>query len=318
MNLLTIQGIPTMADFQSLTFEELLPRFLRSRQEMNLRWCSLTNYDCFSKAMLRERPSQHVDDFTEEQLREMITLHSRSTAMDMAVMLRWAFKYKLIATDVTRTVFDAVRREEWSPPDYWTPVESHSFYNGTTTEYKAAFALALFAGIRPFEVVRIRWEQIDTIGRRIRIEPAVAKTRRMRLIDGKKPAEGGVPTILWAQLALHRQPSGFVFPRREGSTEQQAVSLWNQVRREIAERAMVRLPRNVFRHTFATYMVALTGNPAFAARVLGHCDLYMLARHYDGVATARDAEDFFRPRPVLGLPAPREEDSLHPGNNPAS
>lgn len=133
--------------------------------------------------------------------------------------------------------------------------------------------------------------------RYIMLPPDVAKTGYKRIIEG-------VPTILWAQLALYQRDSGEIIPRlsKGKAPESLNVPRWIHERREAAMRASVTLGHDILRHTFATYFVALRGDPGPAVKVMGHCSLRLLAKHYDGVATRAEAEAFFSPPRRLALP----------------
>lgn len=154
--------------------------------------------------------------------------------------------------------------------------------------HRAAFALALFAGLRPEEIAGegkpwIRWESINEIEQSIRVPAECAKTKRARFIEGLPPA-------LWEWLA-----SVPVAERADTVAVAQSQRACRVARRILG---LDRWPQDVLRHTFATYAVALTGDPSRVSLWLGHeGSVGLLHRHYRGLATRAQADAFFGLRP---------------------
>lgn len=280
-----------------LTLAELTRRFLASRRERNLRETTVVNYASWTRAVAREYGQRPAAAFTVEDFHSLLAAHSRSYGETWKAMWRWAVYEHLVPVDVTAGVIRRHVHGDSKPPAYLSPSEAQRFYAAIRDEFKAPFALAMYAGLRPMEVCRIDWSAINIRERRIRIEPAVSKIRRARFIED-------VPTILWAQLALYEQHEGPLIPRcaQGGSQERPNMQFWINERARAGAVAHVPLAHDVLRHSFATYFVAHTGSPDRVAKILGHHDLRMLATHYDGVATKQEAEQYFHPKPILGLP----------------
>ena len=81
------------------------------------------------------------------------------------------------------------------------------------------------------------------------------------------------------------------------TSEEQAVILWMAERQRAAVATGVTLGHDILRHTFATHYVALTQDLGKAAKILGHYKIHTLVAHYDGVATKRQAREYFRAKP---------------------
>jgi integrase len=156
---------------------------------------------------------------------------------------------------------------------------------GAAHEWRAALALMLFAGLRVDEVAGmakppLTWRAIDVVGKTLHVPAEVAKTGRARLLQGLPPA-------LWAWLGTPGPDGARLCPGRSGS-----AVLW-------AKKQLPRpWPTNALRHTFATYAVALTGEPDRVAGWLGHeGGARLLHAHYAGLARRAEAEAFFALRP---------------------
>lgn len=151
--------------------------------------------------------------------------------------------------------------------------------------WRSCLALMLFAGLRVDEVAGegkppLLWRSINVSEKTIRVPGECSKTGRARLLQG-------LPPTVWAWL----QPQADEVRICPGQSEN-AVR-WCQ------PRLARKWPKNALRHTFATYAVALTGEPDRVAGWLGHeGGSRLLHGHYAGLARKAEAEAFFALRPV--------------------
>lgn len=157
-----------------------------------------------------------------------------------------------------------------------------------------AFAAQNFAGIRPEEVAprditkpRLEWSAFLIAERIVRVPAEVAKNRRSRLIEG-------LPDALWRWLATvpPEKRRGPLWPLTEQAYRLRLRTAMKQVG--------VKWLRDGFRHTFATYAVALTSDAKKVSLWLGHHDSDLLHAHYRGLATNADGMAYFD----LGGPLP--------------
>ncbi len=152
--------------------------------------------------------------------------------------------------------------------------------------WRPALALMLFAGLRVEELAgqgkpALTWRAIDPEQRCIRVPAECAKTGRARLLQD-------LPPTVWAWLGPRGEDAGRVCPGQSVSAVR-----WAKGR---VERAW---PTNALRHTFATYAVALTGEPDRVAGWLGHLGgSNLLHGHYAGLARRAEGEAFFALRPA--------------------
>lgn len=150
-----------------------------------------------------------------------------------------------------------------------------------------ALTLHLFAGIRPEEIAprsptkaRLAWESIDVQARRIRVEAAVAKTRRARLVEE-------LPTPLWEWL--REVP----LERRQGPVWALSHEHW---RGRMTE-CLGGYPRiaDGWRHTFATMALNFCKNAGDVAEWIGHeGKLTTLRNKYVGIELRANAAVFMR------------------------
>jgi integrase len=144
-------------------------------------------------------------------------------------------------------------------------------------------AIGAFAGLRPSEVYRLRWENFRWGEKVIAVSATVAaKVRRPRLVP--------ISDNLAAWLAVARQDFGPVYPAPT------LRSLEKRQRRMIAT-LRDRLqgftwPHDVLRHSFGSYRLAQTQNLAQVVLEMGTSES-MLKRYYNDPKTPEQAVEWF-------------------------
>lgn len=138
-------------------------------------------------------------------------------------------------------------------------------------------ALGFFAGIRPEELKRIEWTDINTENRLVTVRAEVAKCgvpRHVTMSDN---------LMEW----LNRGDTGFKLDsfdeRRQAICKAVGVYHW---------------PHDAMRHTFATYHLAMYQDAGRTSFELGHSkDSKLLYRHYAGLTTKTEAESYWKISP---------------------
>lgn len=191
----------------------------------------------------------------------------------LRAFFNWCVEHDLLRTNPAARVKIAKAKE--TEPEFLT-VDACKSILELEPPYRHAYALALFAGLRPHEVARLDWQQVNRLERIIRVPGAVSKTGTARIIEG-------LPDTLWRRIA-DAPESGAVFDLQP---------------RRMAERAKVKAkldkwPQDALRHTFATYHVASFGDVAKTSLILGHKGAPdLLHRHYRGLATKAQGDAFW-------------------------
>lgn len=160
------------------------------------------------------------------------------------------------------------------------------------------FTAAFFTGIRPSELIAIRWSDVDFTRRTVRVQRAIVrgkakaktKTNTVRDVDLNDRALAAFE----AQRRHTQLTGGQVFNNpvtgRPWADIQMQWEIWNLSLRRCKIR--YRVPYQT-RHTFATLALHLAGaRPGYVARQLGHANTGMLFKVYakwiDGADNERE------------------------------
>lgn len=196
---------------------------------------------------------------------------------DFGTFFRYCVRHEWIPGDPTARLEAPILDK--SPPAILTVEQARRLLGVCQAEFPSLLgylAVALFAGMRPAEILRLSWDDVRPDG--IVIEARKAKTRRHRIVE-MDPC-----LAAWLEAA------------RTAGASFRAVNweaLWDAMR----ERAgMFRGWRqNALRHSFASYRLALRGEDE-TARMMGNSP-QMLVAHYRNPVPRADAEAFFALRP---------------------
>jgi len=137
-------------------------------------------------------------------------------------------------------------------------------------------AVALFAGLRPFEIVRLTWKQINLPDGEIRLEAHQTKTGKPRVVSINK--------TLCAWLSRYKERE--IFPAN-----------WLKDFRAVRQMAGIQSwPADVARHTSVSHFFRLTGSYGRTAEEFGNSESIIKA-HYQGRVTSQATKRFYRLRP---------------------
>jgi len=176
------------------------------------------------------------------------------------------FSYAVHAELVAENPFRRVKKPEVKSADgvaVFTPHQMGALLSAAHEDWLPALAIAGFAGLRPEELRRIPWEQVDLEGGFIEVKASQSKTGQRRLVTISKN--------LRAWLQPYAGKTGRIVTPRErkhriAAMAAAGVEVW---------------PQDVLRHSFASYHLRHHGNDLnLTAQELGHTTTKMLFQHY--------------------------------------
>jgi integrase len=215
-----------------------------------------------------------VTEISPATLREwLLSFGTPAYAAGLVRTLRPAFSYALRQGMLTFSPFERmepIRVPKKSGIDIFTPSEAAELMRTAPEDCKAAYALLLFAGVRPQELTRLKWSNIrDGF---IHITPDIAKTEQVRNIE--------IEPTLQAWLDKYRLPDCMpIIPRN-----------WKRKNQDTRRAVGCGGKQDIARHSYATYHLAQHQNKALLESNLGHSTgSAMLMRHYRAAATPAEA-----------------------------
>lgn len=192
----------------------------------------------------------------------------------------WAVRRKLIKeSPYSRMEGVKVKRK---PIVIYTPDEASRLMAACPMDARAAFALLLFAGVRPKELTRLTWGNIRD--GYIHITAAIAKTQQVRNIEMEPTCSA------WLDSTGTHEPEDSICPPD-----------WIRRARAIRAAAGVHAQPDTPRHSYASYHLAAHKDVATLKANLGHApNSDTLFIHYRAAATPKDAERYWSilPSPV--------------------
>ena len=170
-----------------------------------------------------------------------------------------------------------------APPTILTVEQTKKCLEWLETERSRAFGwfvLTTFAGLRPEEAEKTSWKEIDFQEGWIRVEAQTTKVRQRRVVYPHATA------LLWLQRAKERNAE---LPIARQPRRRAIRGLRNLLGFE-------KWPKDVTRHSAATYWLAETGNAAQIASALGHSE-NVLRKNYMALVTKNEAQEFWQLKP---------------------
>lgn len=303
------RAIEKMRGVERVTVSKCAEAFVRNRLREKCRELTVTWYENKLGRLTEEFGDSEMDSVTRAALRKWLDQQevSESTRASYAraarAMWRWA-----IAQEPPLAGHDITSGLKVSPPSGdstgFLPVPECQAILAGAGQYLAAFALMLFAGIRPYEMAgaktkRLLWAHVNAAEKIIRVPAEIAKTGRARIIEG-------LPDALWHWLPAAGDDAEPITTVGAPALMEKAALLAGYGDRDARVR---KWPYDALRHTFATYAVAFTNDPGKVSIWMGHEGKpSLLHRTYRGLATKAVAETFWAQRQLTTVenlnPAP--------------
>jgi integrase len=159
----------------------------------------------------------------------------------------------------------------------FTPSEFRALLNAASAAFLPVLVLGGFAGLRTAELERVTWENLDLEGGYITLTAKQAKNPSRRVIPLHPAA------ISWLRTV----------PRGEGRFWLNSVPFSiHAAQKQCAEAAGVTWQKNGLRHSYASYRLAIIGDPGRVAAEMGNSPA-MVHRHYKQLVKPAEAEEWF-------------------------
>lgn len=254
---------------------------LSMKKASNLRPSYLKNLRIYWKGFASGRENQCIstfglralEDWFSEQKEKPVT--KRGNIARMSVLFQFAWRRGWIKEN---PCFRLDRpRVDHKPPLIFAPLEVRTLLRYLQANEKRRWRLAqvilgLFAGIRPTELTRLHWSDVDLVKGIVRIDAAASKVRRRRIVPLSENA------VAWLKLcAQHKKPIG----SKRGK--------WMRAMQLITG---LKWHPDILRHSAASYLLAKHEDVSKVSRWLGNSPEILL-RHYAELVSAEDSAAFW-------------------------
>ena len=318
--------------FDKITVEQAAERWLAVMQATRA-WNTYNGYQkqtakhilpVFGQRQLKDITSMDV----ETHLLEKAESISATTAHAINAAWRGIFNYgirqRLIYDNpCDRITLPKKRRKKTRPEDVYSPEEVRQLESYIAQEqYGIFFFLALETGMRPQEILALRWDNVDWFNRSIVVMEAVKRYYGKVIIDAPKSDDGvrviRVRGVLLERLKVHRaqqsrekliagslyQDAGLVVANSIGGLVK--VDRLGKVMARICKKAGVRkIPLYHLRHTHATLLLTAGVNIRTLADRLGHSDTYLASNTYAAVMPSSEDDAVGKLGDILGDSPPK-------------
>ncbi len=162
-------------------------------------------------------------------------------------------------------------------PAIWTPDELARILEAAPADILPLIALGAFAGIRPKELVRLDWQDIDFEHGELTISKAKAKTASRRVIK--------MESNLREWLAPFKGRTGLIFTGPN--------TLLHRMKQVSKAAGIPDWRADGFRHSFASYHYARYNDAARSAADLGHTTTALLFQKYRSLVRPEEAQRYW-------------------------
>lgn len=272
-------ALPTLrSSGRHVLLDSLLSEFAEVKQD-SWRPHTRRNFKVVANMAREQFAGLSVAEITPKLLSEWLHSFGRPAyALGLIRTLRPAFSYAVRQGMLPESPFsklEPIRTTARTGIDIFTPEEARQLMKAAPEDCKAAYALLLFAGIRPVELTRLKWGAVREGF--IHLTPDVTKTAQVRNIEIE-------PNLAaWLKSTGTHKPEEPICPtnwKRKNQATRRDAGLANR--------------QDVARHSYATYHLAKYRDKAALEENMGHTTgSAMLFRHYRAAATPAQAEEYW-------------------------
>ena len=274
----TVRGLMPVYTFGHFVENVYLPHGRRGWKEST----AGTSEQIIRKHLLPEFANDLLHTIRRDQLQDFLDRKAAELSFSVVAHLRWFLNgiFKLASSD---SIISGNPAAELKIPKRCQPgramrplteEEVHTYLEAFGLREKLIARLAIFEGMRPGEILALRWKSVA--GGIIRVAERVYK-RKFNTPKNGKTREGaisdGTLELLneWAGLAQDPSPDGFVFPSEKVTTPISLDNLWRRNMRPALEAiGMEWATFQVLRKTNASLSKKAGVDPKVASDQRGH------------------------------------------------
>ena len=269
--LLRASGRHITVEMMMADFTEAKAAGWRSKTAVNFRTVARMFNEQFGSLMVTDVTAKLLNAWLESFGRPA---YAAGLVRSIRPAFSWAVRQGMIP-DSPFSKLEPIRVPARQGVDVFTPEEARRLMQTAPDDCKAAYAMLLFAGIRPVELTRLTWGAVrDGF---IHLTPDVTKTAQVRNVE------------IEPNLAAWLKSTG-----RHAQSERVCPTNWDRKNRKTRAAAGLVNRQDTARHSYATYHLAKYHNRTALEENMGHSQgSAMLMRHYRAAATPAQAEQYW-------------------------
>lgn len=269
---------------QGCVWEEATKAFLADTEHRGARAATIDFYRSRLGLFASREGVKNVAEITAERAEKYLAtvLSPEHAKRALRAFFNFCVGQKWIKTNPFKIAKTPRKLKEVASPSILSPADAERFLQSAPARWAPTIALMAFAGIRPNEIVSLggsdtlRIGDIDFTVRKITIRAEVSKGRRARILTA-------LPANLWE----------WIEPLRGLPAENKVAPASYDVWRRVKTQNDVELPKDVFRHSFASYAYHYLG-AEHTVEILGHIGGFgVFAKHYKGLSDPDASEKYF-------------------------
>ena len=258
---------------KEMSISEGIALYLKSKQ--HLRPDSIRDIRCIGNRLLRTKPELGRRNFSELSVSECeewlnVAFHTNPQFNKARTMLHGLFEFALRRERCDKNPIKRIERKkvvekEIQPLKLAETKRLIKTAQRESPEYAIVTALLVYTGIRPREVRRLTWRDIDTEEKTITVRSQCSKTGGVRQVE--------IPPVLNRVLIAHS---------RELKEEKICLPNWQRRWRKIRDNSGFRgrWVCDVLRHTYASFHAKNYADLPRLQLNMGHRDLSLLRSRY--------------------------------------
>lgn len=303
------------------TVEELVVAHIRNRRQLGVEETTIDGYEVAARRIYSALGWLKAKDLTSYQVQEFVTnlseKYAPKTVRNTVSLLSSAYNNAMRLGQLETNPCQLVSLPKKSKPEYdiFTSDEIARFLAAlreTRLDYKVAYELALFCGMRRSEICGLRECHVNIPFKYITIKQARCKTKRGEVVKGTKTETShrhiAVPDFVLEDIieliemhnSVQYEHTDYLIQNGFGDPIGHSA-LTSQIYRINKKAGLTNASLHDLRHTFASMLNHANVDIAMISRELGHCNitttLNIYTHVFDNVAdSSRSIADLLNSR----------------------
>lgn len=266
------------------TLKQAVQETIEAKQNENLRVRYVTELENYLEKFASGRSEMFIDRVTVADVEQWFDKRGealstrRSNLGRLSAMFDVCWRRDYIKENICLKITPPKLDEK--PPAILTPAQAASLLKLCRKQWPKMLpwlAFGMFAGIRPEEIEKLTWDDVDMKQRHVEVTAAASKTRDRRIVPLNDTA------LAWLKVCKIGKPADMVAPE---------TSSLRRYRRALKDAAGVEWVQDILRHTAASYLLQLHQDAGKVSHWNGH-SVRTLETKYKNIVTPDDCKKFW-------------------------